>query len=83
MLHLFAHSLRTVLTVKCMTRSHENDVRPGKCCKVMKLSLAVFRLHIASHLKKNKVLARHKGGGEGGIKCALVVCFIDVSMYLF
>ena len=48
----------------------------------MKLSLAVFRLHIASRLKKNKVLARHREGG-GGIKCALDVCCIDVSMYLF
>ena len=30
MLRPFAHSLRTVLTVKCMTRSHENDARSCK-----------------------------------------------------
>ena len=52
--------------------------------QVMKLSLAVFRLPIASRSKKNNVLARHKGGGGGGKeKSALVVCYIDVSMYLF
>ena len=51
--------------------------------QVMKLSLAVFRLPIASRSKKNNVLARHKGWGGGGVKSALVVCYIDVSMYLF
>ena len=51
--------------------------------QVMKLSLAVFHLHIASRLKKNKVPARHSRGGGGGLKCALVVCYIDVSMYRY
>ena len=37
--------------------------------QVMKLSLAVFRLPIASRSKKNNVLARHKGWGGGGKEC--------------
>ena len=37
----------------------------------MKLSLAVFHLHIASRLKKNKVPARHSRGGGWGIKVCL------------
>ena len=46
----------------------------------MKLSLAVFRLPIASRSKKNNVLQDTR---VGGVKSALVVCYIDVSMYLF
>ena len=89
MLHLFAHSLRTVLTVKCMARSHENDVRPCKSAVSHEIITgSVSPPHcFTTHLKKNKVLARHRRSGGGGrgneVCCALGVCYIDVSTYLF
>ena len=85
MLRPFAHSLRTVLTVKCMTRSHENNVRSCKSAASYKIITgSVSPPHcFTTRLKKNKVLARHKRGGGGGRYFALGVCYIDVSMYLF
>ena len=80
MLRPFAHSLRTVLTVKCMTRSHENDARSCKSAASYEIITgSVSPPHcFTTRLKKNKVLARHK---SGGMKCALAACYINVSMY--
>ena len=66
MLRPFAHSLRTVLTVKCMTRSHENDARSCKSAASYEIITgSVSPPHcFTTRLKKNKVLARQKWGNE-------------------
>ena len=85
MLGPFAHSLRTVLTVKCTTRSHENDARSCKSVASYDI-ITVFRLPIASqHVWKRIWFLQDTeggGGGRGGMKCALAVCYIEISMYL-
>ena len=86
MLCPFAHSLRTALTVKWMARSHENDVRSHKSVASYEIITgSVSPTHcFTKRLKKNKVLARHRRRGGGvEMKCALAICYINVSMYLF
>ena len=56
---------------------------PVKVLQVMTLSLCFASPLLHNTFEKEYGSCKtQKGGGRGGMKCALAVCYIEISMYL-